>query len=319
MGLADKVLDGNIQAAARLISGLEEENPEALAELDKIYPHTGKAAIIGITGAPGIGKSTLISSLTGTFRKRNLTVGIIAVDPSSPFTGGALLGDRIRMQSQASDKGVFIRSLAARGYHGGLAGVTLATIHVMDAMGKDFILVETVGTGQNEVDIAGVADTTIVMLSGESGDDIQLMKAGIMEIADIFAVNKADKGGAEKIVAEVEAMLALRQYTEDDWRPPVVLTDAISGKGIDKLAEEISRHREYLSAGSRLVKRRENRARREMEINLENLIKSYFNRSVDAGYLDKLANDLALRKENPGTATRKIIEAFLKDYKQTKK
>ena len=315
MGLAEKVMAGNVQAAARLITGLEEENPEAIAELDILYPYTGKSAVIGITGAPGIGKSTLIAGLTGALRKRDLTVGIIAIDPTSPFTGGALLGDRIRMQSHSADKGVFVRSLATRGYAGGMAGVTLATIHVMDAMGKDFILVETVGTGQNEVDIAHVADTTVVMLSAESGDDIQLMKAGIIEIADIFVVNKADKGGAESIAAEVETMLDLREYGVEEWKPPVVITDAISGKGIDKLAEEILHHHKYLVDRGGLAERRETRARHELETNLAKLIKNYFKHSGTEEYPDKLVADFALRKESPGSATRKIIEAFLKRYK----
>lgn len=316
MEIAEKVITGDVKAAARLISSIEQENPEAFAELEKIYPHTGKAAVIGVTGAPGIGKSTLISSLTGVLRKQNLTVGISAVDPSSPLTGGAILGDRIRMQAHASDKGVFVRSLAARGYTGGLAGITLATIHIMDAMGKDYILVETVGTGQNEVDIASVADTVVLMLSAESGDDIQLMKAGIMEIADIFVINKADKGGADRIAAEVEAMLSMKQYAKSDWKPPVITTDAVSGKGIDTLTGEIIRHKQFLIESGQLAKRRENRARYELQANLEKQIVGYFHRNAGNDVLNQSVADVAARKKSPHAAVQDIIKAFLKEYKQ---
>jgi LAO/AO transport system kinase len=316
MEIAEKVITGDVRAAARLISGIEQENPEALAELEKIYPYTGKAAVIGVTGAPGIGKSSLISSLTGVLRKNNLTVGISAVDPSSPLTGGAILGDRIRMQAHAADKGVFVRSLAARGHAGGLAGITLATIHIMDAMGKDYILVETVGTGQNEVDISHVADTVVLMLSPESGDDIQLMKAGIMEIADIFVINKADKGSAECIAAEVEAMLNMKQYAGDGWKPPVIITDAVSCKGIDTLTGEIIRHKRFLTGSGQLAKRRENRARYELQANLEKQIADYFHRNAENDILNQSVADVAAGKKSPHAAVKDIIKAFLKEYQQ---
>ena len=228
MELADKVLEGNVQSAARLITGIEDEVPNAIEELDTIYPHTGKAYIVGITGAPGIGKSTLIDCLISVLRRKDMTLGVIAADPTSPFTGGAILGDRIRMQQHSSDKDVFIRSLATRGRAGGLAKATISTIHVMDAMGKDIILVETVGSGQSEVDIARVADTSLVVLSSEGGDGIQMIKAGIMEIADIFVINKADKAGAENVATEVELMLGMKTYRPTEWKPSIVLTVKLS-------------------------------------------------------------------------------------------
>ncbi|MDO8687737.1 MAG: ATP/GTP-binding protein, partial [Dehalococcoidales bacterium] len=190
MNLVDKVLEGNVLAAARLMRGIEDEVPEALEALESIYLHTGRAYIVGLTGAPGAGKSTLLGSLIGVFRKAKMTVGVVAIDPTSPFTGGAILGDRVRMQSHGVDEDVFIRSLATRGWKGGLSKATVNTIHVMDAMGKDIIFVESVGSGQGDIDIARVADTAIVVLTPGMGDEIQIMKAGILEIADIFAINK---------------------------------------------------------------------------------------------------------------------------------
>ncbi len=195
--LVRTILEGDIRASARLIRGIEDEVADAFKELESVYLHTGRAYIVGIAGAPGAGKSTLLGSLIGIFRRRNMKVGVVAVDPTSPVSGGALLGDRVRMQSYGVDKDVFIRSLAARGWQGGLSKATINTIHVMDAMGKDIIFVEAVGSGQGEVDIARVADTSIVVLTPGMGDEIQMMKAGILEMADIFVVNKADKNGAE--------------------------------------------------------------------------------------------------------------------------
>ncbi|MFC2069515.1 methylmalonyl Co-A mutase-associated GTPase MeaB, partial [Chloroflexota bacterium] len=210
MELADKVLVGNIQAAARLMRSIEDEDPAVIKELKGLYPHTGKAYIIGITGAPGAGKSSLVDTMITNFRKRGLTVGVIAIDPSSPFTGGAILGDRIRMQAHSVDKGVFIRSLATRGWVGGLAKAAIGMVHVMDAMGKDIIIVETVGSGQAEVDIARVADTSIIVLTPGMGDEIQMMKAGILEAANILVINKADRDGADNLKRELETMLEMR-------------------------------------------------------------------------------------------------------------
>jgi LAO/AO transport system kinase len=224
MGLADKVLAGDIQAAARLISRIEDESPDALAEMDVIYPHTGKAYIVGVTGAPGVGKSTLTDNLIEFFRKQNRTIGVIAIDPTSALTGGALLGDRVRMQRHSTDPDVFIRSLATRGWVGGLARAAIGAVHVMDAMGKDIVMVETVGSGQIEIDIVKAADTTLVVLTPGSGDEIQTMKAGILEAADILVVNKADTEGADRLKADLESMLALKDSRPDEWRSPVVLS-----------------------------------------------------------------------------------------------
>ena len=214
--LAAAVLKGDVRAAARLITLIEDESPDALAALESLYPHTGKAYIVGVTGAPGVGKSTLTDSLIDVFRRQGKTIGVIAIDPTSALTGGALLGDRIRMQRHAADPAVFIRSLATRGWVGGLAKAALGAVHVMDAMGKDIILVETVGSGQVELDIVKAADTTLLVLAPGAGDEIQTMKAGILESADVIAINKADNEGADRLKADLEAMLAMK--TQDSQR-----------------------------------------------------------------------------------------------------
>ena len=314
--LADRVLSGNVRAAARLITLIEDEAPEVLEELDACYPHTGKAHIIGITGAPVIGKSTTINALIEDFEAKKMTIGVIAVDPTSPFTGGAILGDRIRMQRHSLDTNVFIRSLASRGWPRGLSKSTISAIHVMDAMGKDIILVETVGVGQSEVEIANIVDTSIEVLSPGTGDEIQIAKAGIMEIADIFVVNKADKPGAATLAMEIEAMLDLKNFAPADWKPSIVLTEAINNKGITELADEIIKHREYLITSGTLEKRRKARAEREMIGAIESSIKDFFYRMIDKdGYLEKLVENLVQRKENPGSAAVRIINQFTEQFK----
>ncbi len=316
--LADKVLEGNVQAAARLITLIEDEAPELVAELDAIYPHTGKAHIIGITGSPGIGKSTLINCLIDAFRKKNMPVGVIAVDPTSPFTGGALLGDRIRMQQHSLEKDVFIRSLATRGWAGGLAKAAINAIHVMDAMGKDIILVETVGVGQSEVDVARFVDTAIVVLSPGTGDEIQVAKAGIMEIADIFVINKADKPGAKNLAIEIEAMLDMKTYPPTEWKPSIILTEAINGKGVEELADEILKHREFMISSGVLERRRKERARQELIGAIENSVKDYFYQMIDrGGHLEELVDSFVQRKINPGSIALKVIEQFTKQFKDS--
>jgi len=315
MDLADKILEGNVQSAARLITGIENELPNAIEELETIYAHTGRACIVGITGSPGVGKSTLVDCLISTFRNKNMTVGVIAVDPTSPFTGGAILGDRIRMQQRCLDKDVFIRSLATRGWLGGLAKAAISTIHIMDAMGKEIILVETVGSGQAEVDITRVADTSIVILSPDMGDEIQMLKAGIMEIADIFAVNKADKAGADNVVVGIELMLESKSYLPTEWKPSIVLTEAVFGKGTEELAEEILKHREFLISSGRLEECRKERAKQELVETIEGFVKHYFYQGIDkGGYLERLVDDLAERKESPRSAALKIINQFTKKF-----
>lgn len=311
MNLVNKILEGDVLAAARLMRGIEDEVPDAIEALESIYLHTGRAHIVGVTGAPGAGKSTLLGSLIGIFRKENMKVGVVAVDPTSPFSGGAILGDRIRMQSHGVDKDVFIRSLATRGWKGGLSKATVNTVHVMDAMGKDIIFVESVGSGQGDVDIARVADTAIVVLTPGMGDEIQIMKAGILEVADIFAINKADRDGAENVRNGLEFMLEMKTYLAGEWRPGIVLTEAISGRGTEELAREVLRHREFLTSGTEMEKRRKERARLELMMAIESSLTDYVER-MDKDYLEKLVDDLALRKTNPRSAALKVINPSTK-------
>ena len=306
MELASKILAGDVPAAARLMRGLEDEVSDALEELESIYLHTGRAYIVGVAGALGVGKSTLVGSLISVFRQRKMTVGVVAIDPSSPFTGGALLGDRVRMQGDSIDKDVFIRSLATRGWKGGLARATLNMIHVMDAMGKDIILVEVVGSGQAEVDIASVADTSVVVLAPGMGDEIQLMKAGLLEVADIFAINKADRDGADNLKVGLETMLGMKAHHPSERELCIVKTEAIYSKGTEQLAEEILRHREFLTSSGEMAKRRQERARLELMMAVESSLKHHID-SMDKGDLEKLVDDLVARKTNPRSAALKIV------------
>ncbi len=305
MKLVNKVLKGDILAAARLMRCIEDEVTDA-EELENVYLHTGRAYIVGVAGAPGAGKSTLIGCLINIFRKKNMTVGVVAMDPTSPFTGGAILGDRIRMQNYGVDKDVFIRSLATRGWKGGLAKATLSTINVMDCMGKDIIFVESVGSGQGEVDIARVADTLIVVLTPGMGDEIQIMKAGILEAADIFVINKADRDGVESLKAGLNVMLEMRSHYHSEWKPGIVLTVAVSGEGTEQLADEILRHREFLTSSGEMGNRRKQRAKLELMIAIESYIENRIE-GVDNEYLEKLVDDLVQRKINPQAAALKII------------
>ncbi len=319
MELADKVLQGDIASVARLLRDIEDEMPDASKELEALYPHTGKAYLVGLSGPPGVGKSSLIASLISALKKKNMTIGVVAVDPTSPFTGGAILGDRIRMQKHSLDKDVFIRSMATRGWAGGLAKTTLSLVYVLDAMGKDIILVETVGAGQSEVDIQRAADTVLILLSPGGGDEMQMMKAGIMEIADIFVVNKADKEGALNVAAEIESMLAFKTYPPGEWEPPVVMTEATSDKGTDELVEKIFKHREFLTSTGRLEKRRRERARLDLVERLEGFVRNYVSQETRGGsYLEKLVDDLAQRKTDPQSAALKIINRFTEQFKSAK-
>ncbi|MFC2001402.1 methylmalonyl Co-A mutase-associated GTPase MeaB [Chloroflexota bacterium] len=313
MTLASKILKGDVQAAARLISQIENEVPAALEEMTKIYPHTGQAYIVGVTGTPGAGKSTLTDNLIKAFRKRGMTVGVIAIDPTSAFTGGAILGDRVRMQQHSVDKGVFIRSLATRGWIGGLAKATIGAIHVMDAMGKDVILVETVGSGQIEIDITRAADTTLLILTPGAGDEIQMMKAGILEAADILVINKADKDGADNIKMNLEIMLEMRTCHSDEWKPGIVLTEAIYDKGTEELMAEIFRHREFLVSSGELAKRQKGRAKLELLETVEGFLKNFIHGIDEGDYLEKLVDDLLQGRTNPHSATLEIASRFASD------
>ena len=306
MEQVSKILEGDVLAAARLMRGLEDEISDAVEDLEDIYVHTGRAYIVGVSGAPGAGKSTLLGCLIGSFRKKGMTVGVVAVDPTSPFTGGAILGDRVRMQNYGVDKDVFIRSLATRGWKGGLSKATVNTIHVMDAMGKDIIFVEAVGSGQGEVDITRVADTSIIVLTPGMGDDIQMMKAGILEAADIFVINKADRQGADHLKTGLEIMLEMKTRHPDEWRPSIVLTEAVSSKGTEPLAEEIHKHREFLSSSGELEKRRKERAELELVWAIQSSLEDYLG-TIDKDYLEKLVDDLAHRRTNPRAAALKVI------------
>jgi len=270
--LIQKVLSGDRRAIARAISLVENRAPERVEVMTQLAAKAGKAYCIGVTGSPGAGKSSLVDRLTGEYRKRGKSVGVIAVDPTSPFSGGALLGDRIRMQNHATDPGVFIRSMGTRGSLGGLNLATRETVKVLDAAGFELILVETVGVGQSELDIMKVADTTVVVLTPGAGDSIQAMKAGIMEIAHVFAVNKADQPGARKVVNEVLAMLE-QAYHDAPWCPPVVETVTIDGTGVNELAEAIERHKAYLESSGQLAEVRRQRTADEVMEMLEHEIK----------------------------------------------
>ncbi len=315
MQLASKVLEGDIRAAAKLMRAIEDEAPSAAEELKAIYTQTGRAYIVGLTGAPGVGKSTLINNLINVFRVKGMKIGVVAVDPTSPFTGGAILGDRVRMQQHGLDEEVFIRSMATRGRMGGLAKATLGMIHVMDAMGKDVVLVETVGVGQSEVEIARVADTSILVMSPASGDEMQMIKAGIMEIADIFVVNKADRGGAENIAGAIEFMLSMKNYSAGEWRPSIVLSEAVYGKGSEQIVTEILKHRDHMTAGGLLEKRRKERAKLELHEAIESSIADYMHQRLEEGSeMDQLVEDVARRKTDPHSAAMIIIEQFSKRF-----
>jgi LAO/AO transport system kinase len=316
MGLATKVLAGDVQAAARLISQIEDEAPGALEEMNNIYSHTGRAYIVGVTGSPGAGKSTLADNLISFFRKKSMSVGVIAIDPTSALTGGAILGDRVRMQRHSTDREVFIRSLATRGWAGGLAKATIGALHVMDAMGKDVILVETVGSGQIEIDIVKAADTTLVVLTPAAGDEIQMMKAGILEAVDIFVINKADKEGADNLKMDLEVMLMMKARRHDEWQPGIILTEAIHDKGTEELAGEIFRHREFLISSGELQRRKRERAKLELLESMEGFIKDFIHRIDDGDYLEKLVDDLLQGRTNPHRATLEITSRLTGDLGQ---
>ena len=302
-----RITAGELNAVARAISKVEDGAADAAELMKKVFPRTGRALVIGITGAPGAGKSSLVDKLATVYRKRGERVGIIAVDPSSPFSGGAILGDRIRMQALSLDKGVFIRSMATRGNLGGLARATVDAVAILDAAGYAKIIIETVGVGQDEVEIVKTADVCVVVLVPGMGDDVQAMKAGIMEIGDIFAINKADREGVLRTEKEVEALLSL-SMREDGWQPPIVKTVAIESKGIAELAEAIDQCREAQQKTDRSGARRQAIARwRILELLRERLLRQALNGTSASEKLDALAAEVASKKRDPYSAVEEMI------------
>jgi LAO/AO transport system ATPase len=304
------LLRGDRRAVARAISSVENGDANADEILSVIYRHTGKAYRIGITGPPGAGKSTLTNRLAQWYRKQNLRIGIIAVDPTSPFTGGALLGDRIRMTDVELDSGVFIRSMASRGSLGGLSKKTREAADILDASGVDVILLETVGVGQSELDIAGAADTTVVVLVPESGDGIQAMKAGLMEIADFFVLNKADRPGADQAVMSIKMILGFRPHDETTWLPDVLKTVGSEGIGVQEIGEMIARHRSHLEQKGGLLARRTQRMKNRIEEIVQDQLKVEF---WNGERTRKLSDDLdAVMKleRTPYQVAKELIGAF---------
>lgn len=305
MALADGVLRGSVPAAARLISLVESRIEEAVPELRKLHARTGRANVVGVTGPPGSGKSTLVNALVRVLRESKRRVGVVAVDPTSPFTGGAILGDRIRMQDHSTDPGVFVRSMATRGRLGGLAPATGGAVAVLDAFGCDVIFIETVGAGQSEVDIAGAADTVLLVTVPTLGDSVQTLKAGLMEIGDLFIVNKADRGDADRTATEIKTMLGLAPV-HPAWTPPVLLTTATEGAGVSEVLDAIRKHRRHLERHGLLVERRKARRRREI---LE-LVEQRVLARVDGDRVEALATRVVEGELDPYTAAERLISEF---------
>lgn len=296
---AAQILGGDVRALARAASAIENRRPEALALMQELFPRTGRAVLIGVTGPPGAGKSTLVDQLARALRDQGRTVGILAVDPTSPFSGGAILGDRIRMQQHHADAGVFIRSMASRGTLGGLAAATTDLALLLDAAGKDVVLIETVGVGQDEVEVARLADLTILVLVPGMGDDVQSMKAGIMEIADIFVINKADRPGADTLEREVQAMLGLAAQTED-WRPPILKVVATEGTGIGAVLGAV---RGFQESGAK-----RNRRAEMWRLRLREMLRERLLERVPAAEIEAAAEEVAARRRDPYS----VIDEWLK-------
>jgi LAO/AO transport system kinase len=326
--LAEQALHGDRRALSRLISRVEEGGPAAWSALSVVYPHTGQAQIIGVTGAPGTGKSTLVSEIAKLTRRQQpeITVGIVAVDPTSPFSGGAVLGDRIRMRDLAGDAGVFIRSMATRGSLGGLARATNDVVKVLDAAGFQLILIETVGAGQSEIDIARTADTVIVVEAPGLGDEVQAIKAGILEIADILVVNKADRDGVQSTVNALHAMIDLGKSpstvlhhgqlltsalpvptTSDRWRPPIVKTIAAEGQGLAEVMQAIAQHRAYLNEHPEGQQRHRMRAALELELIVREALFNRLRQTTSATQLDQLVEQIAAREIDPYSAAEQLL------------
>ncbi len=307
MSIIEGVLKGSVRDTARLITIVENELPEAAAAMQSIFSHTGRAYTIGFTGPPGAGKSTLVDKVTLQLCRQEKKVGIVAIDPSSPFSGGALLGDRIRMRDIITEKDVFIRSVSTRGSMGGLSRAAGDIAKILDASGKDVVIIETVGVGQDEVDIFKTADTSVLVLMPGAGDDIQSIKAGIMEIADIFVVNKADREGAEGLITSIRQMLDLNTKP-GPWRPPIIKTAATLNEGIDELLAAVAEHREFLTGSGALAARRKERLRAEIirlvERRVSHIVQSQIRQN---GRFEELVEKVAARAEDPYSCVERIV------------
>ena len=306
----DRVRLGDVRALARAITAIENDSAQASQLMKALFPHSGKATVIGLTGSPGAGKSTLVDQLAREYRKQEKTIGIIAVDPTSPYTGGAILGDRIRMQAHHADTGIYIRSMATRGFLGGLAPATADVATLLDAAGKDIVFVETVGVGQDEIDIVRLADVTVVILVPGMGDDVQTIKAGIMEIADIFVINKSDREGAERVEREIRAMqtLAIRR---DDWTPPIVKTVASDGTGVPDLVKAIASYRQFLKSKDLMLRKRvSNWRERLVEMLRKALLDRLLREQLDPEHLSQYAHEIAEHKRDPYSLVEELVSKF---------
>jgi LAO/AO transport system kinase len=308
--LVARARDGDPRAVARLISQVEDDSPALREVMALLAPHAGNAAVLGVTGSPGVGKSTMTSALVTAFRADGRRVGVLAVDPSSPFTGGALLGDRVRMQEHATDPGVYIRSMATRGHLGGLAWATPQALRVLDAAGCDVVIVETVGVGQSEVEVAALADTTLVLLAPGMGDGIQAAKAGILEIGDVFVVNKADRDGADQVVRDLRGTIRLAERGHGEWRQPIIKTVAVRGDGLNEVVEGIDKHRAWLERSGELDRRRRRRVRDEIEALAVTALRRRFGDLHGDARLDALADQVLSSRKDPYSAADEIIAAL---------
>lgn len=306
--MVEKILKGDLKAASQLMRALEEGEDWAFREVGKLIPHTGRAHVVGITGPPGVGKSTLVDRLIEALRGQGKEVGVVLVDPTSPFTGGAILGDRARMQRHSSDRGVFIRSLATRGQTGGLSLSAWGVFEVMDALGKEYILFETIGVGQDEIEAHHAADTEVVLLTPTQGDDLQLLKAGLLETGDIFVLNKADLEGAERMEGMLRAALAMR--AEGDWTPPVVLTQAHRGIGVEELLERIEQHRAFLERKGLRGEGHRRRLRRGFEKVLEYLLKERLQQLFSERDIQRLLQQVETGQKDPWSAAEEVLRGL---------